>query len=63
MDATFAAVKDEPIEEFFVSEKNYQLTTVRNETEACCLCAEGKKLQLMLYQHIRDAHHFDSNMM
>ena len=63
MDIKVISVKDEPFEELFVPEANYEVTSGNNESETCCLCPEGKQLQLLLYQHIQDVHPVDSEIL
>lgn len=56
-------IKEEPFEKFFVPETSFQLTIEEDEPQICCLCPEGKKLQRLLYQHIKDVHPYDSKFL
>jgi len=49
-------VKEEPFEEHYLPESVIETATDLRADEACCLCPEGTRLQILLYEHIQKFH-------
>lgn len=49
-------VKEEPFEEHYLPESVIETATDLRADEGCCLCPEGTRLQILLYEHIQKVH-------
>lgn len=50
------AVKEEPFEEFFVPETILHFASTKHDSEQCCMCPEGLKIQNFLIDHLNNEH-------
>jgi hypothetical protein len=50
------AIKEEPFAEFYVPEAILESAESVVDSDACCLCPEGSRIQNLLFEHIQIAH-------